>query len=290
MMERNMYRLIQTPSVALSLEPLLEEERQLDAWIKLRTEQVEKVEAYVTSKHLAPFLDEDSTALVIATPRKSILHLPHDSEKQHETGHHIFSLLPPKTPDARRLPKAFLLENVERELTMHPLSLVPPPPLLEKCCSDFTIDQLNQILHLWDDTDSDVQSLLRDLRESHLKEWKDPKDATKPHHPDEATSKAPKPSQDAIKPHRSFEERDEASMSQTTEAVTSTAPSLLPLFCDSHDALDDAWVDDTTKAATEPQSSLDSPHHVWEMELNELETPVFLRESSSLVLCDGVAN
>jgi hypothetical protein len=289
MKERNMYRLIRTPSLDLSLKPLLEEERQLDAWIQMGMEQ-EKVEAYVTSRHLAPFLDEDSTALAIATPSKSILHLPHDLEKQHETGHHIFTLIPPETPGARRLPKAFLLENVENEVTMHPISLVPPPPLLEKCCSDFTIDQLNQILHVWDDADSDVQSLLRDLRGSHLKELKDPKDSTKPHHSGEAIHKAPEPSQDAIMPLHSFEERDKATMPQTTEAVTSTAPGLLPLVWDSQDALHDALVDDTKKATTEPQSAQDSPHHVWEMALNELAMPDFLRESSSLVLCDGVAN
>jgi hypothetical protein len=62
-----MYPLTQTPSVELSLEPLYEEERKLDVWIKLEeTEQVKKVEAYITSQHLTPFLDEDSTALAIA--------------------------------------------------------------------------------------------------------------------------------------------------------------------------------------------------------------------------------
>ena len=123
-----------------------------------------------------------------------------------------------------------------------------------------------------------------------MKELSDPQGASKPHHSCEATSKAPEPSQDAIKPHYYFEEKDKANKPQTTEAVTSTAPGLFPFFWDSQDALHDTWVDDTEKAIPEPQISQDSPHHVWEVALNELPMTTLLRESSSLVLCDVVAN
>lgn len=159
---RNVYRWNSpvTPLADDEIKKLKEEERHLDAWIQLTTEQVEEVESYITSQHLAPLLEEDSSALAIATPRKSILHLPHKLEQQHETGHHTFTLIPPNAHDPRRcmLPKVFLLESGE---SMCRLSLTPPPPLLEKCCSDF-----HPFLNVWDDASDDAQSILRGLARS----------------------------------------------------------------------------------------------------------------------------
>jgi sugar-specific transcriptional regulator TrmB len=116
----------------LGLKNLEEEERQLDEWIKQTGRcvnmYVNNLESYITSQHFAPLLDDDSTALAIAIPCKSIVHRPHDLEKKPENGHHSFTLIPPKTHDLRRsmLPKAFVLERGEVDVSKHDIPLVPP--------------------------------------------------------------------------------------------------------------------------------------------------------------------
>lgn len=251
------------------VKKLKEEERQLDAWIKMNTEEVEGMESYITSQHLVPLLDEDSTTLAIATPRKCILHLPHALEQQHDPGHHIFTLIPPKTHGPRQctLPKVFLLESGE---SMRPLSLVPPPPLLEKCCSDFTSSTLYQFLQEWDDASEEA-----------------------------------KPQDVIIKPHCSFEVKNETQPFQMIKDNNKAAMPVTEVFSSmSHALLWDApamnhalvWDShctphgDATKKA--PQG-LAVPHHrSWEEQMAEqLPMPTLLdRESSglaSLVFCDG---
>lgn len=142
----NNYTAADIPKQLASLEKLKQEERQLDDWIKRLTKQVsmENSAHNMYSSELKPFLKDNSTMLIIAAPRKSVLHVPHVLNTPPPDGHYKFSLDSPTVHDTSNsmLPRAFLLES--REEPMRQLSLVPPPPLLEQCCSDFTADALLQ--------------------------------------------------------------------------------------------------------------------------------------------------
>jgi hypothetical protein len=91
--------------------------------------------AYVTPRTLAPLQDsnQDSTFLGIATPRGTAVH---------QSTHHGFALCPPiARDDESTLPQAYLMESQD---AMRQLSLLPKPPLMERCCSDFSYNALNR--------------------------------------------------------------------------------------------------------------------------------------------------
>ena len=269
----------------LYIKKLKEEERRLDQWIKTTTEQVEKVESYITSQHLASLVDEDSTALAIATPRKSILHLPHDLEQQHETsGHHIFTLIPPNTHDPQRcmLPKVFLLESGE---SMRSIPLEPPPPLLEKSCSD--LSALNLFLHVWDDASEDAQSILRSLARSQdvLIKPEEKKRNNNEKRPFEMIK------DDNIKVTEAFAPMNH-SLSWDTHAMNHAR-----LWESSHQKPHN----DAIKKAPQDDDSTIQRHHPWEVAERELPLSTLLQmveqlpmptllervSSASLVLCEG---
>ena len=125
-----------------ALEALEEEEKQIDEWVCELEAKAKMQYSHMTSDLLVPLLEQDSAFLTIATPRHSILHLPHDLEERRDADHFSFTLIPPKNYDARRsvLPRAYLLESADAPMRL--LSLTPPPPLFETCTSDFSFHAL----------------------------------------------------------------------------------------------------------------------------------------------------
>lgn len=136
---------------AKQVEQLKEEEADLDSWIaELESRKMKDYDAaHVTSRTLAPLHAQDSIVLGIATPRDTTVQIPRE-EENHCSGdddhhhRHTFSLCPSNENsqgESWTLPQVFLLEkpNALREL-----SFLPNPPLMERCCSDFSISALGK--------------------------------------------------------------------------------------------------------------------------------------------------
>jgi hypothetical protein len=121
------------------ISSLQEQERKVQEYMShlelLQNDQSDHEMAYVTPRTLAPLQDsnQDSTFLGIATPRGTAVH---------QSTHHGFALCPPLARDDEpTLPQAYLMESQD---AMRQLSLLPKPPLMERCCSDFSYNALNR--------------------------------------------------------------------------------------------------------------------------------------------------
>lgn len=115
------------------LARLRQEECELDKWIQLLKDSMPgRLEGHVSSQDLAPLLGQDSVMLAIATPRDATVR---------DDGHHSFTLAPADDESQEAfLPRVFLLESAEE---MRQLCLIPPPNLMTRCCSDFSVDALS---------------------------------------------------------------------------------------------------------------------------------------------------